>query len=234
VSAQVTGLLPNTIYHARLVASNSAGTTTGQDQAFKTTMAPAPPPPVLGHSGNFKPAGGNVFVKLNGKFVKLTQVRQLPSGTVVDALRGSLNLVSASGKKGKTYNGTFSGAVFKVTQAGGGRDKGLTTLAIVEGAYKGAPSYASCKASKARLVPRLSSRALQSLRSRSSGRYRTRGRYAAGTVRGTRWTTVDRCDGTLISVQQHSVVVTDLVKHINRLVKAGHRYLALAPKHKHK
>jgi hypothetical protein len=232
VSAFVGGLLPNTIYHARLVASNSAGTTTGQDQTFKTGMAPVPPAPIVGRNGNFSPAGGKVFVKLNGKFVKLTQVRQLPSGTVVDALRGSLNLVSASGKKHKTYHGTFSGAVFKVTQARKGRDKGVTTLALVEGAYKGAPSYAACKAGKARLAPRLSRRALQTLRSRSSGRYRTRGRYAAGSVRGTRWTTVDRCDGTLISVQQHSVLVTDLVRHINRLVKAGHKYLALAPKHK--
>jgi hypothetical protein len=235
VSASVGGLLPNTLYHARLVASNSAGTTTGQDQTFKTGVAPVPPLPTVGRNGNFTPAGGNVFVKLNGKFVKLTEVRQLPSGTVVDALHGSLNLVSASGKKGKTYNGTFTGAVFKVTQAGSGPNKGLSTLAIVEGAYKGAPSYAACKARKARkarLAPRLSSGALQTLRSRANGRYRTRGRYAAGSVRGTRWTTVDRCDGTLISVQQHSVLVTDLVRRINRLVKAGHHYLALAPKRK--
>lgn len=233
VSAPVSALHPNTLYHVRLVASNSAGTTTGQDQTFKTTAAPAPPPPAVGRSGNFTPAGGNVFVRLNGKFVKLTQVRQLPSGTVVDALHGSLKLVAASGKKGATYTGTFGGAVFKVTQAAKGRDKGLTTLAIVEGAFRGAPSYAACKASTAGLAPRaLSRRVLQSLRARASGRFRTRGRYAAGTVRGTRWTTVDRCDGTLISVQQHSVLVTDLVKHIDRLVKAGTRYLALAPKHK--
>jgi hypothetical protein len=233
VSAPVGALHPNALYHVRLVASNSAGTTTGQDQTFKTAAAPAPPPPAVGRSGNFTPAGGNVFVRLNGKFVKLTQVRQLPSGTVIDALHGSLKLVTASGKKGATYSGTFGGAVFKVTQAAKGRDRGLTTLSIVEGAFRGAPSYAVCNASTAGHAPRaLSRRALQSLRARASGRFRTRGRYAAGTVRGTRWTTVDRCDGTLISVQQHSVLVADLVKHINRLVKAGHSYLALAPKHK--
>jgi hypothetical protein len=237
VSTTVSGLHPNTVYHVRLIASNAAGTTTGPDRTFKTGTAPAPPPPVVGRSGNFTPVGGNVFVRLNGKFVKLTQVRQLLSGTVVDALHGSLKLVTASGNKATTYTGTFGGAVFKVTQVAKGRDKGLTTLAIAEGAFTGAPSYAACKARSARLAPRLlSRRVLQSLRARASGRFRARGRYASGTVRGTRWTTVDRCDGTLISVQQHSVLVTDLVKHINRLVKAGHSYLALAatPRPTHK
>jgi hypothetical protein len=111
-----------------------------------------------------------------------------------------------------------------VAQNRGGRNRGLTTLSIVEGAYKGAPSYAACKAKKA---PRaLSRRVLQALRARASGRFRTRGRYAAGTVRGTRWTTVDRCDGTLIKVQQHSVLVSDFVRHISLVVRAGHQYLA--------
>jgi hypothetical protein len=114
-----------------------------------------------------------------------------------------------------------------VTQA----RNGLTTLTLVENAFKGAPSYVSCKA-KGATDPAghaaLSSRILQTLRSRASGRFRTRGRYAAGTVRGTQWTTTDRCDGTLIAVQQHSVLVTDFVKHITVLVAAGHRYLARA------
>jgi hypothetical protein len=119
----------------------------------------------------------------------------------------------------------FGGAIFKLTQAHGG----LTTLALREGAFKGAPSYASCRAHRASDGhAAVSSRVLQTLRSRATGRFRTRGRYAAGTVRGTRWTTADRCDGTLISVQQHSVLVTDLVKKITVLVKAGHHYLARA------
>jgi hypothetical protein len=73
---------------------------------------------------------------------------------------------------------------------------------------------------------RLSSRVLQTLRSRAGGRFRTRGRYTAGTVLGTQWTTTDRCDGTQIAVQLHSVLVSDLVKHITVLVKAGRSYLA--------
>ena len=120
--------------------------------------------------------------------------------------------------------------MFKVTQAKSGPSKGQTTLSLVEGGVKGAPSYASCKAKGAADAhAALSSRVLQTLRSRSSGRFRTRGRFAAGTVRGTKWTTSDRCDGTLIAVQHHSVLVTDLVRHKTVLVRAGHHYLAKAP-----
>ncbi len=41
VSAELTGLAPNTTYHFRVVATNSAGTTNGSDQTF-TTSANAP------------------------------------------------------------------------------------------------------------------------------------------------------------------------------------------------
>jgi hypothetical protein len=134
------------------------------------------------------------------------------------------------GKKPTKSTGTFGGAIFKFTQAKSGPNKGLTTFFLVEGAAKGTPSYASCKGKGAAdLHTDLSRRALQTLRSRASGRFRTRGRYAAGTVRGTAWTTTDRCDGTLIAVQQHSVLVTDFVKHKTVLVPAGHHYLAKAP-----
>ena len=231
VSTSVSGLQPNSVYHYRLVATNSKGTTVGEDRTFKTAADGLPSTPVVGQSGNFTPAGGTVFVLINGQFVKLTEVRQLPDGTVVDALHGTLKLTVASGqniasaKRRKTYTGTFSGAVFKVHQAKTGRNRALTTLSLAEGAFKGGPSYASCQ----KKAPRaLSSRTLQTLRSRASGRFRTRGRYSAGTVRGTRWTTVDRCDGTLISVQLHSVLVRDFVKHISVLVSAGHSYFAAA------
>ncbi|MGZ4236854.1 MAG: hypothetical protein ACXVS6_13420 [Solirubrobacteraceae bacterium] len=48
VSASVSGLVPNALYHVRLVANNSAGTTFGPDVMFTTPKAPAPVPPSLG------------------------------------------------------------------------------------------------------------------------------------------------------------------------------------------
>jgi hypothetical protein len=247
VTATLTNLLPQARYRLRLVASNGAGTTIGPEQTLTTPEAPSPPRLVLGNV-NLTPSG-TVFILENGHFVKLTQTLQLSSGTVIDALGGSVTIDVASGgvgtgrdakankakprKKPTKFTGTFGGAVFRVSQAKAGPNRGLTTLSIVEGAFKGAPSYASCTAKRGAGEPRLahaalSSRIVQSLRSRASGRFRTRGRYAAGTVRGTQWTTTDRCDGTLIAVQVHAVQVTDLVRHITRLITAGHSYLARA------
>jgi hypothetical protein len=243
VPASLTNLVPNALYHAHLVANNSAGTTVSSEVTFHTPAAPQPPAPVLGNTENVTPIG-SVFVLQNGKFVRLTQTRQLPTNTVIDTLQGSVSLVAASGgtstahdakaKKGKNpkpFTGTFGGAVFKLTQAKFGPDKGITTLTIVENAFPGAPTYASCKAKRGRAAhAALSSRILQTLRSRATGRFRSRGRYAAGTVRGTQWTTADRCDGTVIAVQVHAVQVTDFVKHKTVLVRAGHSYFARAPR----
>ena len=58
------------------------------------------------------------------------------------------------------------------------------------------------------------------------GKFRTKGKYAAASIRGTQWLTQDRCDGTLVRVTQGSVQVRDFVKGINRVVNAGSRYLA--------
>ena len=60
----------------------------------------------------------------------------------------------------------------------------------------------------------------------SGGSFRTHGRHSQATVRGTRWVTVDRCDGTLTSVRQGAVSVRDFVRHRTVLVRAGHSYLA--------
>ncbi len=145
-------LVPNATYHVRLVAQNSAGMTIGPDQTFTTKAEPAPKPPQLGRSVDVKPAGGVVFVLKKGNLVPVTENTRLPSGTVLDALNGSVSLVAASGT-GKAYTGTFGGAIFRLTQAGSGPNRGLITLSIVEGAFPGAPSYAECKADRGRAPP---------------------------------------------------------------------------------
>jgi len=58
------------------------------------------------------------------------------------------------------------------------------------------------------------------------GSFRTRGRFAAATIRGTRWLTADRCDGTLVRVVKGSVTVRDLLKRKSLVVKRAKRYVA--------
>jgi hypothetical protein len=273
IHASVSGLVPNALYHFRLVANNSSGTVFGPDQTFTTAKDVAPPAPVLGKVVNVKPVSGVVFIKPpKGKslgklsharglaavvkgtgFLPLTEARQIPSGSQIDARQGSLQVTAApAGKSGKTQVGTFGGGIFKLAQDRRKTTKGLTTMSLLEGDFPGAPSYVSCgakahttsggsPAQAARKRRKLSSKVLQTLRSSVKGNFRTRGRYSAATVRGTAWDMSDRCDGTLTVVHKGTVDVLDSVLHKTVRVHAGHRYLASAvkppkakPKRKHK
>jgi hypothetical protein len=206
-----------------------------------------PPLPVLGRSVDVSVVSGVIFVRLPGAaadtgqppltkgqgFVQLTQARALPTGTQIDSRQGTLQLVAASPRPGNTQTGIFGGGVFKVSQDIRGIQKGRTTLSMLEGAFSGGPSYASCTGKASDSGPtahagKLSAQVLQTIHASAHGRFRTRGRYAAATVRGTAWATTDRCDGTLTVVRRGTVRVSDLVRHVTVLVHAGHRYLARA------
>jgi hypothetical protein len=195
------------------------------------------PAPTIGKTLNVGSITGKVFVRLPGGtgFVPLTQPVQLPVGTKVDARKGTIALITSTGKAGKTQTGRFGGALFVLAQSRNARLKGLTTLSLIEG-LRGVPSYATCKARRADDRPasdaatsRVSSRVLALLHSSVSGHFRTRGRYAAATVRGTVWDMIDRCDGTVTRVHRGTVIVNDLARHKTVTVRAGHSYLAKAP-----
>ncbi len=182
---------------------------------------------MLGHSEDVQPVSGKVFIKTpSGQFIPLTGAAQIPTGTQIDALHGSLQLTAAVGK-GKTEHGIFGGAIFKLTQA----RTGLTNLSLLEGLFKGAPSYALCKAHKKAAdatAAALSSKTLQLLHASAHGKFTTSGRYSSATVRGTKWTIADRCDGTLTHDLTDSVVVKDFVRHRTIILHAGQSYLAAA------
>jgi len=228
VVASISGLVPGALYHVRLVATSAAGTSLGPDQTF-TTPVPPPPPPVPGQSANAQTVSGTIFIREpSGQFERFTGSQQVRTGTEFDALAGSVQITIATGKKGETQHGTFGGAVFKLTETKAGPSKGLTTLSIVEGAFRGAPSYAVCTARKAgdASAAALSSKTLQLLRASAHGKFRTQGRYSAATVRGTIWTVADRCDGTFTHDLTDSVAVTDFVTHKTIILHAGQSYLA--------
>jgi hypothetical protein len=253
VSATLTGLLPNALYHVRLRATNSVGTDVGPDETFMTLADPAPPPPTLGKTINAVPVAGVVFVKpppgkslgpvadvskrgfVKGHgFVPLTEARQLPSGSQIDARAGSLQMVTAAATRtGKLQTGVFGGALFSASQARAGLDKGLTTLHLLEGVFAGAPSYSSCPRAASEpgaAAAKVSSRVLQTLHASDRGRFRTRGHFSYGTPRGTTWDTIDRCDGTLTVVHRGTVAVFDFGRRKTIIVHAGQSYLASATK----
>ena len=165
-------------------------------------------------------------------FVRLTAATQIPIGSEVNSLHGSLKLVTATVKQHKTQTGVFGGGIFNVAQATRGKSKGLVTLSLVEAAFKGAPSYSRCHSKRKTgdaSAAAINSRVLQLLRASAHGKFRTRGRYSAATVLGTIWTVADRCDGTLTHDITDSVSVTDFVRHKTIILHAGQSYLASAP-----
>lgn len=151
-------------------------------------------------------------------FVRLRGTRQIPVGAFLNTRRGTVRLASAT-STGALQTGDFNGGVFQVRQARSNR--GLTDINLSGSSFRGC----SARGSRAGAS---SSRVVRRVRGRARGRFRTRGRYSAATVRGTTWTVTDRCDGTLTSVATGRVVVHDNRKRRNVIVRAHRSYLARA------
>jgi choice-of-anchor C domain-containing protein len=194
------------------------------------------PTPVLGKQVNAAVVSGKVLVAVPArggraqasekglKFVPLTDPRQIPTGSFLDASKGTVGLTSATGTGAETQSAQFSSGIFQVLQSRKKRDKGLTELRLRGSSFKRCNARRGKRASAAGL----SSRTIRKLKGDAKGRYRTRGRHSAATVRGTIWTVADRCDGTLTSVKRGRVAVRDFRRKKTVVVGAGKSYLARA------
>ena len=145
----------------------------------------------------------------------------------MDASAGYAQLVSTAGADGRLQAGQFWGSKFEVHQNRGGR--GMTTLVLRGGDFSVCrrpvrPARRAGVLANASYIRRDPVRRLWGRD--SGGRFRTFGRHSQATVRGTRWLTADRCDGTLTRVAAGAVSVRDRARHRTVLVRAGHSYLA--------
>jgi hypothetical protein len=184
------------------------------------------PPPIQGRAVNVEPVKGTVLVRLPGaaKFVPLPDAEQVPVGTIVDARKGTVRLFSV-GKGGRVQSALFYEGVFKVQQKVG---QALTTLVLTGGSFAGCP-----RASRATsAAKRKKTSSVRHLWGSGSGQFRTAGRFASATIRGTKWLTDDRCNGTLIRVTVGSVTVRDLTLKKSIVLKKPKSYLAPAVKPK--
>ena len=159
---------------------------------------------------------GVVLVKLPGStaFAPLSHDSQIPVGATVDATKGRVRIVTAL-PGGKLQSADFFQGVFVVTQA----KSGLATMALSAG------NFGVCGKAR-RAATAAKSTSVRKLWAAGKGKFRTKGRYAVATIRGTTWLTDDRCNGTLIRVTQGAVTVRDLVRKKNVVVTKGHSYLA--------
>ena len=195
-----------------------------RDERYFTTAALEPE---LGEVVVAEPTGPVRFKRPGERWRSLVGFgAELPVGTALDTRRGKIRLTTVSGD-GAKQTGTFGGGVVKVRQPR--RARGRVDLYLRGGNFRACRRAAAhhsdargsvlAGASRHRRVRRLWG-------SDSGGRFRTHGRHSHATVRGTRWLTEDRCDGTLTRVTEGAVVVRDLARRRRVLVRAGHSYLA--------
>ena len=184
-----------------------------------------PAAPVLGESVNVAPVAGSVRIKAPGMgaYVPLAAGASVPVGSLVDAREGRVQLRSAL-REGKVQTGTFWGAIFKVRQRRDGR--GMTDLVLRGGSFASCPATGARRSALAHAAGKRGKVVRRLWGKDRHARFRTHGRDSVATVRGTVWSTVDRCDGTLTRVKQGKVLVRDLRRKRSVLLTAGRSYLA--------
>src|SRR3954471_5719798 len=178
--------------------------------ADNVTLHFGPGGPEARQSADAATTSGKVLVRRprSAGFVDLGPSGQIPVGSIVDARNGTVRITVAV-EGGKTQTGQFNGGVFKFTQPRekvGGKRRLTARLALVGGNFKrcGAGTRSEAGAARRRVV--------RFLKAKANGRFRVVGKNSSGIERGTRWTTSDGCDGTLTTVTQGSVLVTDFAK----------------------
>jgi hypothetical protein len=181
------------------------------------------PAPEIGETVVAGAVSGTVRVKDDGGgFRSLRATQPIPVGSMVDATKGTVRLTSAANTDGATQTAEFYQGSFRITQTRGSRP--ITELALTgklscPTRKKGSRATASARRKKVRR-----------LWGEGKGRFRTKGRYGAATVKGTKWLTEDRCGSTLVRVKRGRVSVRDAVKRKTVLVTKGHSYAARAKK----
>lgn len=161
-----------------------------------------------------EPAQGQILVREPGErtFVTLDGAIEVPVGTEVDASKGLVRLTSATAD-GDTQTGDFSEGEFEVAQRQG---SSAVTLSLRGG------DFSPCRTRAARRDrSTVGGPEIRRLFADAEGDFRTRGRFAAATIRGTEWRTVDACFGTLTDVALGEVTVTDFLQRREVDLSAG-------------
>jgi virginiamycin B lyase len=194
---------------------------TGKIGRAEIRGAPIPPRPTVGKNVELVPISGEGKVaQTSARLLPIRNARLSRVNSVVDTRRGTVGLASVASRTSKLNQGRFSGGKFRVRQSRRRKAKGLTLLELKGGSFRGCPRR-GVHASAARRK-----RTIRRLRGSAHGRFQTRGRYASATVRGTKWSVEDRCDGTLTKVFEGKVAVRDFRRHKTITVRAGKSYLA--------
>jgi hypothetical protein len=211
-------VLALTTFANQLVAGGSftnAGGDNPADFAATYSLAGAPPggtpaPPPTGTPTGTVLVNGKPFA---GGRIAYNSTVNVTGGTL--ALKADTGTLTVRGAAGRP-------AVFKLIR-GTDKNKPIVELRLAAGDFSACPKKrkpSSVGANQAATTT------VRQLWGNGKGKFRTRGRYAAATVRGTNWLTADRCDGTRVQVARGVVQVADLPHKKQVTVRAGRSYLA--------
>ena len=234
-TATTAAALPPAAAATTTAATETATETAGETAAAATaatTALPPPAPPIPGETFNAEPANGEVLVRrpADGALIPLETGASLPVGTRLDTRDGSV-VVETAPAAGVAANqfAAFGGATFRVSQP---RDGGkVVTLDMMHGDFESCVSEPARRFRKGRARAagkrRTTSarRSVRELWGSGKGRFRTRGRHAAATVRGTEWSIEDRCDATVVRVRSGVVDVEDFLSGRTVAVRAGESHV---------
>jgi hypothetical protein len=186
------------------------------------------PAPEAGQAVALGVKSGTALVRRPGEkdYAPVEGPQRLPVGTSVDARQGIVSLVSARDLRGTRQAADFSGAVFTVAQRRG--RSMVTVLTLRGGDFRSCRPARRTAARAAARAPKTRKGSIRRLWGSGHGRFTTRGRDAAATVRGTIWSVSDSCAGTTTRVERGVVAVRDFGTRRTRLVRKGQSYLARA------
>jgi hypothetical protein len=214
-------------------------------QTAVVTWTP-PPPPVPGKSVVVKVVSGQVFIKYppgyvpraTGPakgFVPFVGSANIPVGSQLDTRKGRVALTSAADTGArKVQTADFYQGIFQVKQAVPKTTRKKPTALTTDLVMKGQIARSQCaplkgaSAAQARKKKKGPKAVLGKLWGSGKGKFRTKGKYSAATVRGTIWLVEDRCEGTFTKVVRGTVQVRDVRRKRTVTIKAGHTYLARA------
>jgi len=169
------------------------------------------------------PSPGRVpgTVKLPGSttFVPIASGQSLPSGTTVDVSNGKgIRLTDAKGGTLDIY-GEKDGvpSLAKIV-----RLSGVVELQLTGGNFKACQKRVTAPPGKLE-------KPVRRLWARGKGKFRTKGRFISGAIRGTWWETRDFCDRSGVRVREGTVTATNLVNGKKKAVPKGQIYSVPKP-----
>ncbi len=142
---------------------------------------------------------------------------RVPYGATVDVTKGKLVLKTDAGTI-QLFGVGGARAVFVLARGTDGKNP-IVVFRLVGGNFSVCPKRTT---KSARAKPKT----IRALWGNGKGRFQTKGRYAAATVRGTYWLTADRCDGTFVQVRRGVIAVSNIPRTKPVTVPAPKTYLA--------